>query len=124
MEIVISIRPEHLNNIRSGKKKWELRKRLPEDKILTGEIKKIWVWETSPVSKIVGYIESNKIEKGSPNELWNKHGKDFGVNKEFYNQYYQNKEYAVALKIDSWVACENANHTLAPQGYIYIKNSN
>jgi predicted transcriptional regulator len=129
MEIAISIRSEYLNKIRLGEKKWELRKKLPIDKINSGKINKVWVWETSPVSKIVGYMEISNLEQGTPQELWDKYGSEFGVDKKFYDYYYENNQYALALKINKWVEnilCSNTDKSInvyAPQGYVYVKNN-
>jgi predicted transcriptional regulator len=125
MQIVISIKTEYLNKIRSGIKKWELRKKLPEDKIISGEIDKIWVWETSPISKVVGYIEIGELKKDKPDILWHEYGKEFGVEKNFYDNYYKNKNYAIAIEIKNWVDTDFFNNAkiVAPQGYIYINNA-
>lgn len=126
MEIVISIRSEYLNKIRDGEKKWELRKKLPVDKISSGQINKIWVWETKPISKIVDYIEISELKQEKPSCLWKKYGKDFGVDKKFYDEYYANSTYALAIGINKWVegiqpVLNPTKPTIyAPQGYVYL----
>lgn len=69
MDLVISIKSKYLNKIREGSKIWELRKSLPVELLTQGKIGKIWIWETAPVSKIVGYFDFSFISTGSIEQI-------------------------------------------------------
>lgn len=92
--IILPVKPEYVEKILSGEKKYEYRKRLCKN-----DIKKIYIYTTSPVKMIVGEAEViEKIQK-KKNELWEQ-TKDFsGITKEFYDTYFQNQEYACAYHI-------------------------
>ena len=59
--ILISINPEHVENIFNGTKKYEYRKiKCKQD------IDKIIIYSTSPIMKIVGEAKVEEILEGSP----------------------------------------------------------
>ena len=64
--ILISINPEHVENIFNGTKKYEYRKiKCKQD------IDKIIIYSTSPIMKIVGEAKVEEILEGSPEKIWN-----------------------------------------------------
>lgn len=68
-DIILSIHPEHAENILSGNKKIELRKKLPK-MICLGD--RIFLYSTAPQCAVVGvceYINYDKITKNWPDEL-------------------------------------------------------
>ena len=51
--ILLSIKPEYVERIFNGSKKYEFRKYLPQEKV-----EKIVVYSTDPVQRVVGEIET------------------------------------------------------------------
>ena len=63
-KLLMSINPEHVENILSGEKRYEFRKTRCKEHVDT-----ILIYSTSPVMKIVGEVEVKGIIKDSPNCL-------------------------------------------------------
>jgi predicted transcriptional regulator len=141
MNIAISIKTKYLNKIREGSKIWELRKSLPRNLLEEGKINKVWVWETAPVSKVVGYFEfyllfSGKLEDlrklaflkiDAEGEKNYKIGDDdfyhnFGITKAEFDAYFKGCENKVvyALLITNWVEQSADFGIKPPQNYVFI----
>ena len=56
MDVLLSIRPKHVKAIEQGKKKFEFRK-----VIFRKSVERIYIYETSPTSQIVGFFEVGSI---------------------------------------------------------------
>ena len=54
MKVILSIKPEFANKIFNGTKKFEFRRTLFKKK----EVKKIVVYASAPISKVIGEFES------------------------------------------------------------------
>ncbi len=147
MDIAISIKPKYLNKIREGSKTWELRKSLPRNLLEEGEINKVWVWETAPVSKVVGYFKVSYISIGSVEQIRNlnrlflakdKNGDpilcntsmgdigdyyhNFGITKTEFDAYFKGCENRVvyALLIAKWVEKPTDLGISPPQNYVFV----
>ncbi|WP_338984491.1 hypothetical protein [Spiroplasma endosymbiont of Diplazon laetatorius] len=123
MKILMSIHSEHIENIKSGNKRFEFRK-VEARKYSPSEI---FVYATAPVSKVVGIAKIGKIHIDTPKNIW-KFTKEFsGVDKNFYYHYYQNKNKAIAYEIDEYIEFEEPREledfgvSCAPQSFVYIK---
>lgn len=122
--ILMSINPEHVNNILLGKKKYEFRKRACRRKV-----DKIIIYSTTPVMKIVGEAEIEDILIDSPKKIWNITKNSSGINKKFFDAYYHNRKEAVAYKLKNVVRYETPRELselgvkTAPQSYQYIEDS-
>lgn len=89
---LVSIKPEFVTSILSGEKKYEYRKikfRQNVDSIL--------IYSTSPVMKVVAEVKIIGIIEGSPEEVWEKTENGSGIDKSFYDIYYNGKDYAIAF---------------------------
>lgn len=92
MNLIISIKPEFVDKIISGEKKYEFRRR-----IYRKEVEKIYIYQTLPNSGIVGYFTPDNIIKDTPENLW-KNLKDVsGTNKEFLLSYFHDLNVRVML---------------------------
>lgn len=81
-EILLSINPEHVENIFKGNKKYEYRKIKCKRKI-----DKIIIYSTHPVMKVVGEAEVERIIEDSPKEVWKQTKQKAGIKKKFYDKY-------------------------------------
>ena len=76
--------------------------------------------------KVVGEATVEKILEDSPKTIWMKTKDYSGVDIEFFNQYYKNKEKAVAYKLKDVKEYEKPRKLSsygiknAPQSYVYI----
>lgn len=120
--ILMSIKPEYVNEIFFGNKKYEYRKKLSSKKI-----EKIIVYSSSPVKKVVGELIIKKVLYDKKDDIWNKTSSYAGISKEKYDEYYKNVDYAIAYEIEKVILYKKTkllsdyNIKTAPQSYIYIK---
>ena len=122
-KILMSIKPEYVDKIFSGEKKYEYRKRLCKEKIDT-----IIVYSSSPIQKVVGELKIKQVLYDKKNVIWNKTNKYGGITKIKYDNYYENCGYVVAYEIEKAILYDKQkdlkdfNVRTAPQSYVYITN--
>jgi predicted transcriptional regulator len=124
MRVLLSIKPEFANKIFSGEKKFEFRKKA-FSKI---EVHTVVVYSTMPVGRIIGEFTIKTIHKDSPKSIWNKTKHFSGIDELFFNEYYNGREFAIAIEVDNPILykrpinpkIEYDNFT-APQSFMYIK---
>ncbi|MDA3885141.1 MAG: ASCH domain-containing protein [Candidatus Delongbacteria bacterium] len=122
MKVLLSIKPEYANKIFAGTKKYEFRRSIFKNP----DIKTIVVYSSSPVQKVIGEFEIERILNNSINDLWNITEQESGINKEFFFEYYKGKETGFAIKIKEPKKYEipldikhDFNKT-PPQSFVYI----
>lgn len=119
--MLISINPEHVENIFNGSKKYEYRKIRCKQ-----EIDKMIIYSTFPIMKVVGEAKVEKILEDSPDNIWEATKNDSGINFKFYKEYFKNKNKAIAYKLteikkyDSPKELSNYGVKNAPQSYVYV----
>lgn len=125
MNIILPINPKHVRKIISGKKKYEYRTRIPKN-----PVDKIVIYETAPTKKIVAEAEIIEIISLPPKTLWEE-TKDFsGITKEFFDQYFKNKDIAYAYKLgkikvyDTPLDLSDFGLKSVPQSFVYLSPSN
>lgn len=96
MNVLLSIKPEYVDRIISGEKKYEFRR----TKIITRRVNHVFIYSTAPVKKIIGEMTYSKVIEGSPEEIWDKCQEYSGISKEDYFKYFNNckKAYAIEIK--------------------------
>lgn len=121
-KILISIKPEYVNEILSGRKKYEYRK----VKAKKDNVDKMIVYATAPIMKVVAEIEILNILEDSPDLIWEYTKKYSGITKTFYDKYYKNKDTAVAYQLgrieeyDVPKELSELGISYSPQSFIYI----
>lgn len=121
-DVLISIKPKYVNEIRQGNKKVEYRK-----KIFKQPVNNIYIYSSSPQQKIIGYFKYQGYYEGTPKEIWEKTKEFSGIAEKDYFKYFEGKEKAYAIIINKVVEfkeyispkAENALF-IAPQSYRYI----
>lgn len=120
-KIIISINPEHVQNIIKGIKKYEYRKIAAKQ-----DISSIIIYETTPVKRIVAEAEIEDVLMCSPEELWKITKDDSGISKEFFDEYFEGKEIAYAYKLGKIKVYDKPKTLLdygiksAPQSFVYV----
>jgi len=94
--VILSIQPEFANKIFNHVKKYEYRKA-----IFSPNVKKVYVYSSSPVCKIIGYFIIDEIVQGSPSSVWRKTSKEAGITKEYFDKYFKGHDKAYAIRIKS-----------------------
>lgn len=123
MKVLLSIKPEYVEKIFSGTKKFEFRKVLFNDK----RVNTILVYSTMPVGRIVGEFQIKKIHQDSPEGLWSKTKEHAGIDGAFFLQYFGSRKRAFAIEIGCVTLYDQPidpktvfTKFTAPQSFFYI----
>lgn len=120
-KVLLSIKPEYVQRILTGEKKFEFRKRLankPVDIIV--------IYATSPVMKIVGEVKVKGILEKAPSVLWEQTKKNAGITRKKYREYFAGCKKAFAYELDEVMKYTNGTNLeeigiyQAPQSFVYI----
>lgn len=120
--LLLSIHPEFVDKIISGKKKFEYRKSVPRQ-----EISKLLIYATNPIKSIVATADIKNILVGTLEDVWKQTNKLSGITEEFYNEYYSKRQIAVAIEMSNIIkftpysSLSFYNIKRAPQGYVYLE---
>ena len=123
MKVLLSIKPQFVEEIFNGNKKFEYRKRI----FKRPNIKSVVIYATMPVGKIVGEFDIEEILEEHPKSLWEK-TKDFsGISFDFYDSYFEGRDKGYAIRIKSLnkydePKCphEMYSNFTAPQSFKYV----
>ena len=121
-KVLMSIKPKYVDEILSGKKKYEYRK----IKAKRPNIDKIIIYCTAPVMRVVAEVEVLEIIENNPEIVWKKTKSHAGISKKKYDEYFENKDIAFAYKLGNIIKYDQprelkeigVNYT--PQSFIYI----
>lgn len=94
MNVILSIKPEYVEKIFSGEKRYEYRKILFKQNV---DI--VYIYATRPISQIVGELKIKDIIFDKPKNVWNATKKYAGITKSFFDNYYNGKDKAIAYRI-------------------------
>ena len=120
-KILLSINPEHVKNILSGKKTYEYRKIAAKQDVST-----IIIYETVPTKRVVAEAEILEVLELPPEELWTKTKEGAGITKNFFDEYFDNRDIAYAYKLgkikvyDQKKELKEFGLKMAPQSFVYI----
>lgn len=123
MNAILSIKPQFVEEIVAGRKKYEFRK-----KGFKEHVGKVYIYASSPVCRIVGEFVLGNVLEGNPDEIWSKTNKAAGITREYFDEYYTNKDLAYALEIKSFKPYSEPINPYTyfarftpPQSYCYIE---
>lgn len=121
-KILMSINPKYVDEIISGRKKYEYRK----IKVKRKDIDKMIIYSTSPIMKVVAEVDIEDILIDSPKKIWDMTKEYSGTSKEFYDKYYKNRKNAVAYKLgnvkvyDKPKKLSDIGIDYVPQSFVYL----
>ncbi|MFP8645015.1 ASCH domain-containing protein [Priestia aryabhattai] len=123
MKVLLSIKPEFVEEIVLGKKRFEYRKSIFKRK----DISSIVVYATKPYGKVVGEFKIENILIDKPENIWKKTKKYSGITKSYFNEYFQGKPKGFAIEIKEFKEYEipldlyefDSNLKVAPQSFCY-----
>ena len=90
-------------------------------------VNKMIIYATSPVKKVIGEAEIKNILEDTPNNIWNKTKELSGTKKESFDNYFKNRNKAVAYEIGKTIRYDKPKELselgidFVPQSYIYYK---
>lgn len=95
MKVLLSIKPQFVEEIIKGNKLYEFRKAIYK----RTDVKTIVVYASSPVCRVVGEIEVDHILCENPEQIWQMTHDKAGITREFFDEYFSNRERAYAIGI-------------------------
>lgn len=119
--ILLAIRPEFVDKILNGQKKFEFRRRIP-----SALVEKIIIYATAPVKKVVGVAHVREIISMSPNDLWNETHEFAGIGREFFYSYFSGCDVAHAYVLENVQkykqprVLSELGIVAAPQNFVYV----
>ena len=122
--ILLSINPEHVENIINGTKKYEFRRVKCKRKI-----DKILIYATSPIKMIVGEADVLDVIEDSKERVWEATSTYSGISEQFFYEYYFDKQQAVAYKLgkvntfSNPVSLDSVGIKVAPQSFVYLADT-
>lgn len=120
--IVLPIKAEYAKGILFGDKLYEYRRRIPRR-----PVSQIVIYETAPMSRVVGTVDVCGVLEGEPGELYERTSYGAGISREDYDRYFDGakKAYAFELGAPSMFDCcpsvERYGLNGAPQSFAYVK---
>ncbi|CBJ80563.1 conserved hypothetical protein [Xenorhabdus bovienii str. Jollieti] len=129
MKILLSIKPEFVEKILEGTKKYEFRKGIFKN----SSVKSVVIYATKPVGKVVGEFNIEHILEDTPSSLWRITKQNSGISKIFFDEYFKRRNKAFAIQIgyvqkyDYPISLDELSEQLgkritAPQSYCYLPN--
>ena len=120
-KMLLSINPEHVDNILRGIKQVEFRKVRCRD-----DIEQIIIYSTAPVMQVVAEAMIEEVITGDILDVWHQTKAYAGISYNYFRKYYKGKTTAVAYKL-----CEVMPYTEpktladfgvshAPQSFLYL----
>ncbi len=123
MTALLSIKPQFVEKILDGTKKVEYRK-----KVFKKDVRRIIIYSSSPEQKVVAYFDIKNIIEAEPEQLWEMTEHCGGVQKDFFDKYYQGCESAFGIeieklrKLESPMPLRELGVNKPPQSFVYINN--
>jgi predicted transcriptional regulator len=120
-KMLLSINPEHVENIFNGNKQYEFRKIKCKS-----AVDKIVIYSTSPVMHVVGEVDIIDVIIDTPDKVWQMTAEFAGITKSFFDKYFENKEKAVAYRLGKVrkyqvpLDLSDFGVSFAPQSFVYI----
>ncbi|MEA4986309.1 hypothetical protein SDC9_38527 [bioreactor metagenome] len=122
MKVLLSIKPQFAIKIFDGTKKFEFRKSMFKN----SNINTVVVYASSPMQKVIGEFTIDEIMEESPDALWEKTKKHSGITKEFFDEYFFNRDRAFAIKVKEANRYQQPldlidfDLSFAPQSFVYL----
>ncbi len=122
MKVLLSIRPEFALKIFNGTKRFEFRRVI----FKRTDIKRVVVYASSPVKKLIGEFEIDAIISGEPFNLWRETQRHAGISKKRFFEYFSNTSTGYAIKVknyqpyDAPLPIEESLGVSPPQSFMYL----
>jgi predicted transcriptional regulator len=124
MNVLLSIKPKHVEAIIKGQKKYEFRRVIFKDK----NINIVYVYASYPIKKIIGTFHIGNIIKDKPKNLWQRFNDVSGLDEAEFFEYFKDSETGFAIEIrnaemyETPIDLEEAiPGFVPPQSFRYVK---
>lgn len=122
MKVVLSIKPEFANKIFDGSKKYEFRRAIFKNR----QVKKVVVYASYPVQKVIGEFEIEDILIHDLDTLWKKTKSYAGISEDYFFSYFKAKDRGYAIKIKNTKLYKTPKcirqdlNLFPPQSFLYL----
>lgn len=123
MKVLLSIKPEHANNILEGKKRFEFRKAIFKNPL----VKTVVIYATMPIGKVIGEFEIEEVLSDQPNKVWSLTSEFAGISNVLFNEYFNGRDKAYAIKVKQPKRYEEpidlkfvVRNGIPPQSFCYL----
>jgi predicted transcriptional regulator len=103
-DILISLEPHHSDNVLSGRKTVEVRRR----RIHVQPGTRIWIYTKRPRARVDGFVIVESVHSGSGEELWTRFSSELALSRPHYDSYMSGCRTGCAIVIRSAVALDKA----------------
>jgi predicted transcriptional regulator len=122
--MLLSINPEHVDNIISGVKRFEFRKVR-----CRADVDRIVIYATAPRKAVIGQVVIEEVIEDEVLSVWHTTKKAAGITFDFFQSYYKDKKKAVAYRLgavevfDQPKTLEDYGVRCAPQSFVYLESA-
>lgn len=122
MKVLLSIKPQFAIKIFDGTKKFEFRKSVFKN----SNINTVIVYASSPMQKVIGEFTIDEIMEEEPEALWEMTKRHSGITKDFFDEYFFNRDRAFAIKVKDITRYKEPKELIdfdlnfAPQSFVYL----
>jgi predicted transcriptional regulator len=122
MKVLLSIKPEFALKIFDGTKKYEFRRSI----FKRDDVDTVVVYASSPMQQVIGEFEIKDILCLEVESLWQITQQFAGIDKDFYDEYFADKEMAFAIQVGKIYKFSKPKRLLdydmnyAPQSFAYL----
>lgn len=120
MNAILSIKPEFVEEIVAGRKRYEYRKT-----VFKQRVEKVYVYASAPISKVIGEFQPVDVVSGEPAQVWAETREFSGITKKFFDAYYKGRNTAYAIVIQNFVKYDKEKNlpkgSHVPQSYCYVE---
>ena len=95
MKVLLSIKPEFVEKIFNGTKKYEFRKSIFKNK----DVDTVVVYASSPWQYVIGEFKIETILSDNVDRIWEQTHEFSGISENFFRMYFAHKTNAFAIKI-------------------------
>ena len=96
MNVLLSVKPKYAEEIIGISKKYEFRKSI----FKRSDVEKVYIYSSSPVSKIIASFEIKQVLKNSPKKIWDLCHEYAGISEKDFFEYFKNSSVAFAIEIE------------------------
>jgi len=122
MKVLLSIKPEFAFKIFDGTKRFEFRRVIFKNP----DVNIVVVYASSPVQRVIGEFEIETILSCNPESIWEQTKQGSGITKDFFDEYFADREIAHAIKIKKTrryknpLSLKDDFQMIPPQSYAYL----
>ena len=121
--VLLSIKPEFADRIFQGSKRYEFRRTLFKDR----SVKRIVVYASTPIRKVIGEFEVVDILELEKEYLWEQTKDYSGIPKDYFDEYFHGRETGFAIAIGDAILYDTPlelseifNIERPPQSFMYL----